>query len=256
MVHISCRVADSRREIDEALRLRWTVFGEELGLLHPRATRREIDDYDTLETTVHLLAYVDGAAVATFRLILPSPDVALGRGWGLGLDIEERFDLGALADSGVSLAEVTRICVLRAFRRRGVAVALLTAMVLESRRLGVTHWVGVANTETDAADDAAIVTQVAAAHRVVSPSHRLLPRTVSAPPQEPRARFYTGDARRGTAQGDLAGLALPRPLEVLTRMGFRLAGAPVYDVRFKRFAVPVVAVMDEMAVEVPARSVA
>lgn len=256
MVHISCRVAESRRELDDALRLRWAVFGEELGLLPARTARREVDDFDTLETTVHLNAYVDGAAVATARLVLPSAEVALARGSGVGIDMEDRFDLGALAGPGVSLAEATRFCVLRAFRREGVAVALLTAMVLESRRRGVTHWVAVANTDTDDAEDAAIVAQVAAARRLVSPHHRLSPRAASAPPPVSRAPFYDGAARRRAAALDLAGLALPRPLEVFTRTGLRLAGAPAYDARFQRFAVPMVAVMDEMDIEMTLRSAA
>jgi predicted GNAT family N-acyltransferase len=258
MVDICCRVAETRREIDGALRLRWAVFGEELGLLGERPAQREVDDYDLLETTIHIVAYADGEAVATGRVLLPSTEVARARGWGVGIDLEGRFDLGplAVAGSGNSLAEATRVCVLRPFRHGGVTVALLTAMIQEGRRRGVTHCVTAANTQTDVAEDARIIEQVAAQRGLVSLRHRLSPLVRPAPQAATRAPLYDAEARRRAAAGDTAGLPLPRPLEVFTRMGLRLAGAAIYDTRFRRFAVPMVGVVDEMDVGIPVRSAA
>ncbi|RYZ45220.1 MAG: GNAT family N-acetyltransferase, partial [Myxococcaceae bacterium] len=55
------RVATTQREVDDAARVRWAVFGGELGLLsgQPSASRREVTSLDTLDTTVHLLVYAD-----------------------------------------------------------------------------------------------------------------------------------------------------------------------------------------------------
>jgi predicted GNAT family N-acyltransferase len=256
MADIGCRVAETRREIDGALRLRWAVFGEELGLLGARPAQREVDEYDLLETTVHIVAYAEGEAVATGRVLLPNAEVAYARGWGVGIDLERRFDLGPLAGSAISLAEATRLCVLRPFRRGRVIVALLAAMIQEGRRRGVTHCVTAANTQTDVADDALVIEQVAAQRGLVSLRHRLSPRARPAPPAAPRAPLYDAEARLRAAAGDAAGLSLPRPLEVFAGVGLRIAGPAIYDMRFQRFAVPMVGVVDEMAVGIQARSAA
>lgn len=256
MVQVCCRVAEARREIDDALRLRWAVFGEELGLLPARPAQREVDDFDLLETTIHVVAYAEGAAVATGRLLLPNADVARACGWGVGLDVEGRFDLGPLAGSGVTLTEVTRLCVLRPFRRGGVLAALLASMIREGRRHGATHCVAVANTETDDVEDASIIARVAAQRGIVSPHHALSPRAWPAPPAEASAPLYDAATRRRAALGDLAGLRLPRPLRVFARVGMRVAGPAIYDARFRRFAMPMVGVGDELSVELPVRDAA
>lgn len=247
MEGIRCRVAETRRELDDALRVRWAVFGDELGLLPRRATRREVDDFDTLETTIHIVGYAEGVVVATGRLLLASPEIARDRGWGVGVDLEARFDLGALVAPGVAIAEATRVCVLRPYRRAGALDALITAMIEESRRRAVTHWVSAANTETDSPEDAAIIAELAARRGLLS-SYQLPLRASPPPPFEPRAPLFDREARGRAAAGDFSGLALPRALESFTRMGARLAGPPVYDARFQRFAAPLVTRLDEATI--------
>ena len=252
MESIHCRVAETRREIDDALRLRWMVFEEELGYLGARPSPREVDGFDLMETTIHVVAYADGVAVGTGRLLLPNPEVARARGEGIGLDLEGRYDLGSLAAPGVSPAEVTRVCVVRAFRGAGVVEALIARMHCESARRGVTHWVAAANTQTDAAEDAALVVQVAAARGLVSSRYRLTPRPPSTPPSTPpatpTARLYDAEAWRRAAAGDLGGLPLPGPIAAFTRLGARICGPAVYDARFQRFAAPLGCALDEVNV--------
>lgn len=244
---IQCRVAETRREVDDALRVRWAVFGEELGLVPRRPARREVDDFDLLESTLHVVAYAGGAAVATGRLLLPSQEVARARGRGVGIELEGRFDLGPLSAPGAGVAEATRVCVLRPFRRAGTVEALILAMIEESRRRGVTHWVAAANTETDVAEDASIVAQLCEQRGLLS-RYRLIVREEPSPPSAPCAPLFDGERRRRAAAGDLSGMALPRPIESFTRMGARLAGPAVYDARFQRFAAPLVTCLDEATV--------
>jgi putative hemolysin len=163
MGSIQCRIAETRREIDDALRVRWAVFGEELDLLAARPPApREVDAFDTLETTLHFVAYDEGLPIATARLLLPSPEVALARGGRLGLDLETKFDLRELCAPGLALAETTRVCILAPYRSSGAADALGAAMRRESLERGVTHWVAAANAETDAPEDALLILDVAA----------------------------------------------------------------------------------------------
>lgn len=248
MVQIACRIAESRTELDDALRVRWAVFGDELGLLPARIAQRDVDQFDTLETTIHVVAYADGAAVATGRLVLPNRDVACARGFGLGLDVEDRFHLDGLSGAGMVVAEVTRVCVLRPFRFGHVTLALLVALFKEGQRRGVTHCVAAVNTETDVAEDAQIIARVIEHRGLVSPKYRLSPRTRSAPVDGARAPFYDLAERRRAAAGDLTGLRLPQPVAAFTRFGLRLVGSTEYDPRFLRFAVPLVGTVDEMQI--------
>ncbi|WP_437735268.1 GNAT family N-acetyltransferase [Sorangium sp. So ce1335] len=248
MTSIQCRIAHTRKDLDDALRVRWAVFGQELGLLAAAAAPREIDPYDTLDTTLHVIAYADGEAIATTRLLLPSPEVARARGGRLGVDLESRFDLGALRAPGLSLAEVTRFCVLDRHRKSGALDALRAALIEESRRRGVTHWIAAVNAETDDAEDAAIILQVAAALGLVCARVKVSPLGGDHPPASPGSPFY-GEAERARARaGALGGLRLPRPLRVFTRrMAARLVGPARYDSRFRRFAIPLFASVEEQA---------
>ena len=84
-------IARTARQINDAQRLRWTVYGEEEGILPASAHTdgREIDARDYCEGTTHVLVYEGQEAVGTVRLLEPR--------YGLGLDLDATFDLGALS---------------------------------------------------------------------------------------------------------------------------------------------------------------
>ncbi|MDC0685490.1 GNAT family N-acetyltransferase [Sorangium atrum] len=249
MTSIQCRIAHTRKDLDDALRVRWAVFGRELDLLAAApAAPREVDPYDTLDTTLHFVAYAESQPIATTRLLLPNPEVACARGVRLGVDLESRFDLGALKLPGLSLAEVTRFCILSQHRSSGALEALHAAMVEESHRRGITHWIAAVNAETDHAGDAAIMLQLAAALGLVSPRVRVSPLGGDLPPTSPGFPFYGEEERAWARAGDLAALQLPRPLGAFTRrMAARFIGPARYDGRFRRFAMPLFASVEEQA---------
>ncbi|AUX36987.1 MULTISPECIES: GNAT family N-acetyltransferase [Sorangium] len=249
MISIHCRIAHTRKELDDALRVRWEVFGQELNLIAATPVApREVDPYDTLDTTIHFVAYTDGQPIATTRLLLPNPEVALARRGCLGVDLESRFDLGTLHVPGLSLAEVTRFCVLARYRSSSALDALHAAMVEESRRRGVTHWIAAVNAETDHAGDATIILQVAAALGLVSPRVQVSPLGGEPPPASPAFPFYSEEERARARSGAVGRLRLPRPLRVFTRrMAARFIGSARYDSRFRRFAMPLFASVEEQA---------
>lgn len=245
---LHCLVATTQKHLDDALRVRWTVFGSELGLIahHPPALR-EVHCFDTLETTLHFIVYDDQRAVATARLLLPNPEVASTTGRPLGIDLEQKLDLSSLCVPGVSPAETTRYCVLRRWRGSEALLLLNAAMYQESRRLGVSHWVAAANMETDSLEDARLVCHVAAREGLVSKRWRVEPRVHPEGPQEPVAPLYSPEQRQRAREGTLDGLRLPRTLGLFARkLGARFVGDPLYDTQFRRYGLPLVSALDDI----------
>ena len=225
---IRAGVADTPTGIADAQRVRNQVFVREKGLLshHVTTLDQEMDTYDDLETTLHFIAYVDEAPVATARLIGPNLDVARAIGQPLGIDLASRYDLGPFAAAGVSLAEVSRMCVVPEHRGTAVLCELYLAMYRESLRVGLTHWVGAGNAETDALEDAETMYRVAERDGLVSPRWRVAPRP-SASAAGPSTRpFYTAAERARARGGDFQGLRLPRTLETFAHLAARYIGWP------------------------------
>jgi predicted GNAT family N-acyltransferase len=201
MVHIQCHIAETRRQIDDALRVRYQVFAEELGYLYPdrRFVPREVDPFDTLETTIHLVAFADGEPVGVARLLTPNSEVARNSGAVFGIDLESKFDLSPLAERGLRLAETTRYCVLARFRGRAVAAALHAAAIDVSLDARITHWIGCANTETDSLEDARLIREVAARLGFEHGDIRIEPR---APAAAPTPRAFRSRARSSSTPAE------------------------------------------------------
>jgi hypothetical protein len=246
MTTVRCVIASEQRQLDDALRVRWAVFGAELGLLGaPPPAPRDVSCFDTLETTLHFVVYAGDKAVATSRLLLPNAEVARTSGMRLGIELEQKLDLSAVDAPGMRLAETTRYCVMSGYRGSEVLLRLQSEMYRESRRRGVTHWIASANTETDCEQDALIAFQVAARLKCVSPRWRVTPHEATRPPEVPEAPLYTPEERLRACQGHLEGLRLPRTLSLFSKkLGARFISEPLYDARFHRYATPLVAELD------------
>lgn len=242
MSSIHCCIAESKKQLDDALRLRFCVFGEELGLLAgSNPIPRELDSFDTLESTVHFLAYVEGKAAGTVRLLLPNAEIAQASGQRFGFHLEHYFDLSAMAQSNIAPAELTRFCIQKPYRRSPLLLHLYEAMRQESLRRGITHWIASANTETDSMEDALIMGAVAESIGLCSGVRGIVRRLSIAGPQQPRRPFYSADERSRAYAGKLSGLALPKPLQSFSKLGARFVSAPIYDSRFQSCSMPLVA---------------
>ena len=248
MSHLSCLIATTQQQLDDAVRVRWSVFGAELSLLaSPPAAPREVSCFDTLATTVHFVVYAGLQPVATMRLLLPNAEVARATGRPLGLELEQKLELSALCVPGVAVAETTRCCVLRAWRGSEALVLLNAAMYRESRRRGVTHWVACANMETDSAEDAGWVYQVAARRGLLCERFRVQPRAATPGPAAASAPLYTPEHRALARAGQLDTLRLPPALGLFSRkLAARFPGEPLYDAHFRRYALPLVSALEEL----------
>lgn len=243
------RVATTQRELDDAARIRWAVFGGELGLMNERTTpsRREVTCLDTLDTTVHVLVHAGAEPVATLRLLLPNPEVAASVGGTLGLDLEQRVDLSGVVQPGMVFAEPSRLCVLESWRHSQAAMWLQAGMYAESRRRGVTHWIASANLETDSREDALLSWKAAASRGWLSPRWRVDVPDPWQAPANPRSPFYTPEERARAEQGLLDGLRLPRaPALFARRLGARFIAEPLYDTYFHWFTLPLIIALDEI----------
>ncbi|WP_375758177.1 GNAT family N-acetyltransferase [Corallococcus exercitus] len=241
----SCRVATAQRELDDALRVRYQVFGEEMRMLGPKRPRapREADCFDTLRTTAHVVVYAGAEAVATARLLTPNAEVAAFADTVVGLDIEKKLDLSEFVAPGRVFAETTRYCVTRRYRNSAV-LRLQAGLYRESRRRGVTHWIAAANMETDSQEEADLYFQAAARRGWVSDGFRVRTREFPPPPVGPLAARLTAE-QRDQARQDLDALRMPPVLSLFAdKMGARFIGPPHFDPAFHRFTVPLVAALD------------
>jgi hypothetical protein len=231
-------VARNERQIADAERLRWIVYGEEERLLgaSDRTDERESDGYDFSDATTHLLVYAGREPVGTVRLTLARPLSSVSSR-PLGLPLESNCVLIGFDQPRMVVAEVTRFCVLRRFRGTRVTAALFGALRIESERRGVTHWVAVANMETDSSEDAAIAYQLIQARNLLSGGLRAQPRGRALPPGAGQRRLYTDEQRLNAARGELGALKLPHVLALFAgKMGARYLGPPYFDTRFNVFA--------------------
>ncbi|NTX01827.1 GNAT family N-acyltransferase [Myxococcus sp. CA040A] len=256
MSSLTCRVATTQRELDDALRVRWAVFGGELRLLlgAPPPSRREVSCFDTLETTVHLVVYAGVEPVATSRLLLPNAEVARVTGGPLGIELEQKLDLEGVGGPGLVFAESTRFCILKRWRHSEALLRLQAGLYEESRRRGVTHWIASANMETDSAEDARLVVEVASRRSWVSSRWRVRALQASQSPEAPSALLYSALERESAARGLFDGLRMPPVLSLFAqKMGARFVGAPHYDAGFRRFSLPLVAALDDVPTSTLAR---
>jgi L-ornithine Nalpha-acyltransferase len=255
-IHWRWSVATTQRELDDVARIRWAVFGGEMGLLSEQSavSRREVTCIDTLDTTVHLLVHAGAEPVATMRVALPNAEVAANLGGAVGLEMAQRVDLWGLIRPGRVFAEPSRFCVLPKWRRTEAVTWLLAAMYEESRRRGVTHWIASANLETDSPEDALLSWQVAASRGWLSPCWRVDVPDPWQAPVPPRSPFYTPEERARAAQGLLDGLRVPRSPSLFARtMGARFIAEPLYDAYFQWFTLPLVMALDEIPADSLAR---
>jgi predicted GNAT family N-acyltransferase len=103
---IEVRLAQSAKDVQQCLRLRWTVFVEEQGV----RPSDELDEHDRTDA-VHALALLDGVPSGAARFIFAAPGVA----------------------------KIQRMAVIDEVRGRGIGRALLELLEREARRRGATR---------------------------------------------------------------------------------------------------------------------
>jgi hypothetical protein len=255
MSRVHTVIVTTQRELDDALELRDLVFRQEMSLIRgePFQIARELNGFDTLDTTIHVLAYAGSVPVATVRMLLPNLEVARDNGTVLGIDLERKLDLRPLGRPGMLVAEVTRLCVRREWRHSEAVLQIARTLYRESRGWGITHWVGSTNVETDSSVDAQITYRLARARGLVSTRYRVKPKVHHAPATTPSLPLYTPLERARARRATYDGLRLPGTLAFLVgKLGARFIAEPIFDSYFRMYSMPLIIDLDT----IPARTAA
>lgn len=213
--------ARSAEEVADAQRIRAAVFVDDIAVLTRSEVvdGREVDEHDDRESTIHIVGYWRGAPAGAARLLVRGArTIAAGRS-SLDIPLAGKYDLSPFDAPGLSIAEVSRFCVVPRFRCRGMVEALYLALLEESLSLGVTHWVASVTTATPRLEEAWDTFAAAEAAGLVSKRWRVAPwardETAS------RARLSSSPLEAGSAR------RLPAALSVFTGLGAHIMGPPV-----------------------------
>ncbi len=205
-------LARSPADLEEAQRLRYAVFAQEMGArLGDAADGIDRDDFDLY--CDHLLVRESGSGrvVGTYRILPPHRREQIGR-----LYADSEFDLARLAHLQPSLIEVGRSCV-DPEHRTGAAILLLWAGLAQYMRKGqYRHLIGCASAPLgDGGSQAAGLRDRLQAY-LCDPEYRVFPHLPF--PHERIARP--------------ASVELPPLIKGYLRLGARVCGEPAWDPDF------------------------
>lgn len=219
------KIAENRREIEAAMRLRYQVFKIEQGRMPGLpGIGLDRDEYD--EYCRHLLV-VDRAAdrvIGTYRMQAGTVAAA-----GIGFYSEREYRFGGLHELMPQVFEVGRSCVAPEYRS-GAAVALLWAGIAEyRRRCGFRYMLGCVSLEhTDAAIGWGLYHWLEREGRIC--------REISA---VPRPGFELPLPERGVPELAEPVKALPPLFKGYLRIGAKFCGVPALDREFGSIDFPV-----------------
>jgi len=208
---LSVSLARSSADVEDALRLRYKVFAEELGARIDSNDGLDRDSFD--DWCDHLIVRDDDSlrVIGTYRVLPPHRARQLGR-----LYAESEFDLSRLAHLRESMVEIGRSCVHRDYRQ-GPAIMLLWAGLAQYMRCnGYRHMVGCASASlADGGAQAAALRDSLQGH-LADPEYRVFPRLPF-----PHERFQRA-----------AQCEMPPLIRGYIRLGAQICGEPAWDPDF------------------------
>jgi putative hemolysin len=237
-LHVSW--AASTEEVRAAQRLRYRIFGAELGArLPPEASRTGLDQDRFDQFCDHLLVHAlsgsgERALVGTYR-VLP-PEGALRAG---GFYSDAEFDLAPLRHLRPRALELGRSCVHPDYRQGGVMLALWGALGQYMLRRQLDTMIGCASISLAGGVGAAVAIW-----------ENLRPRYLAAPCWQVRAR-HPLDLQAAPAQPapGAGGFAPDTPalIKGYLRCGAMLLGPPALDSAFNTADLPIMLRLDDLA---------
>lgn len=205
-------LARSQAELEEAQRLRYSVFAGEMGArLGDTEQAIDQDEFDLYCDHLLVREIGTGTVVGTYRILPPHRREQLGR-----LYSESEFDLSALNPLRHSLIEVGRSCV-HPDHRTGSAILLLWAGLAQYMRKGqYRHLIGCASAPlADGGQQAAGLRDKLQAY-LADPDYRVVPHTpfrherIARPPK----------------------VEIPPLIKGYLRLGAKVCGEPAFDPDF------------------------
>lgn len=214
---LKLELASSGHQIEEAQRLRWRVFAEELGarLVGDGLDKDEFDPWCD-----HLLVrdLATEKVVGTYRILAPHQARLLGRCY-----TETEFDLRPLAALRAGMVELGRSCVHPDYRKGSVINLLWAGLARYMRAGGYAYLIGCPSISlADGGHNAAGIYKTLAGTHLSPPEYRVvphcrLPLEAFAPPTAP---------------------LLPPLIKGYVRLGAWICGEPAWDPDFNTADLP------------------
>ena len=235
--------AKTKEELGIAFKLRFDVFGGEgyLNVLdYPGG--RECDSFDTLETTVNFLALdLDEGKkpVGAARAMLPNDEVAKRMGWDLGLPMEELYDFSYFKKNNINIIEHPRNVVIKDYRGQNVILYLHKVAYQFCMANGTNYVCGAANTETKDPKEMAILYHYFKKNNLIHNKIYM----------ERKIHNYEPDLDEDQLERLVQEreIRLPTQIRILTSIGSKITGNPLFLEKFNRYTVPLVQKLDEIS---------
>jgi len=205
-------LAHSPADIEDAQRLRYKVFAEEMGAkVGDPATGVEADEFDPYCDHLIVRDLDTLRVVGTYRILTPHKARELGRLYSDG-----EFDLSRLHHIAPTMVEVGRSCVHRDYRSGSTILLLWAGMAHYMKAGGYGHLIGCASVPLSDGGHAAARVRLDLQKYLTDPEYRVFPH-LSFP-------FERIDP---AASGEM-----PPLLKGYLRIGARICGEPAWDPDF------------------------
>jgi putative hemolysin len=209
---LALALARTQADIEDAQRLRYKVFGEEMGAnINSSDNALDRDEFDPWCDHLLVRDLDTLRVVGTYRILPPHRALGLGR-----LYSDAEFDLSRLAHLRPTAIEVGRSCVHRDYRSGGTILMLWAGLAKYMKAGGYRHLIGCASASlSDGGQRAARLRDEM--HRYMTDAElRVFPRLPF-----PHARFERA-----------AACAMPPLIKGYLRVGARVCGEPAWDPDF------------------------
>ncbi|MBE2898438.1 GNAT family N-acetyltransferase [Pasteurellaceae bacterium 20609_3] len=170
--NVIVRLANTQSEIEQAQRLRYAVFAQEMGAKVHSVDGRDVDQYDPF--CQHLIALDErtGAVVGCYRLLTARGAQALGQWYS-----QTEFDLRNIEHLLPDTVELGRACVHKDYRTGAVMLMLWAGLVKFMQDNALKYMIGCGSMSMqDGGDVAASLYHKLAKHHLCPEHWRVFPR--------------------------------------------------------------------------------
>jgi putative hemolysin len=209
---LAVSIARSPADIEDAQRLRYEVFAEEMGAkVGDSASGIETDDFDPYCDHLIVRDLDSLRVVGTYRILAPHRARELGR-----LYSEGEFDLSRLQHIAPSMVEVGRSCVHRDYRSGSTILLLWAGMAHYMKAGGYSHLIGCASVPLADGGHTAARVRLELQGYLTDPEYRVFPLHPF-----PYQRIEPAARRE-----------MPPLLKGYLRIGSKICGEPAWDPDF------------------------
>ncbi len=233
---IKVLIARNEKEKEDAFKVRYEVFTES-GLARCNKTCKDIDEFDHLPTTDHIITYDGERPVGACRLLRENPMQAKKDGTKLGLRIESEF---ILSSPRHTLGELSRSSVLHEYRSKPVLLKMYATLLNHCQEKGIESLLTAITSDTDCVEDANLMYQIGTFLDYHTKDMQLVPRQeLCQGPILPQKKYFSSLPCKQTTKTQWNTKDLSEKLRLgSTKLGMQFCGEPVYDPLYQICVLP------------------